>query len=197
MSTKELSGKDFLLALLYSSGKDSQENEPVFGRTKLTKMVYLFDKEIKKNFFEDIDIKLPAFEPYNFGPFSKDLFDDLSFFLSIDFIRAKETLIPISNAEKAENNFGIDYDLLDDEWAEANFDESEQESVELAYSLSPQGEKYVIDHVWPLFSEPQKQNLKLFKKQINTISLDSLLRYVYNKYPDSATKSLIANKYLE
>jgi hypothetical protein len=47
MNKKKMSGKDFLLALLYCPGKDSAENEPVIGRTKLTKMVFLFEKELQ------------------------------------------------------------------------------------------------------------------------------------------------------
>jgi uncharacterized protein YwgA len=192
MNKKEVTAKDFLLALLYCPGRNDNINEPITGRTKLTKMVFLFEKEIKKPFFSDMEIALPSFDPYNFGPFSKELFDDLSFFLSIGFIRAEKTLIPISTAEKFEIEIGSD-----DDWINAVFDKPEQEPVELEYSLSQQGEKYVTDKVWPQFSDLQKQGLQQFKQQINTISLDSLLRYVYNKYPESAENSLIREKYVK
>jgi uncharacterized protein YwgA len=191
MSKKELSGKDFLLSLLYCPGKGNKENEPILGRTRLTKMVFLFEKEIKKEFFSDIDITLPNFESHNFGPFSKDLFDDLSFFVSIGFIRAEETSIPISNVEKKEIEMA-----LDDDWEDAGFEKAEQESVELKYSLSLQGLKYVAENIWGMLSDIQKENLTKFKQQINTISLDSLLRYVYNKYPNYTDKSIIADKYM-
>jgi uncharacterized protein YwgA len=192
MSKKELSGKDFLLSLLYCPGKGDKENEPILGRTRLTKMVFLFEKEIKREFFSDIDISLPKFDSYNFGPFSKELFDDLSFFVSIGFIHTEETSIPISNVEKKEIEMA-----LDDDWEDAGFEESEQESVELRYSLSQQGLKYVVENIWGMLSDIQKENLKKFKQQINTISLDSLLRYVYNKYPDYTDKSIIADRYID
>ncbi|HCC52823.1 MAG TPA: hypothetical protein DEQ30_12865 [Porphyromonadaceae bacterium] len=191
MKKKEISSKDFLLSLLYCSGRVDSENEPIIGRTKLTKMVFLFEKEIQQQFFSDIEIKLPDFSAYNFGPFSKELFDDLSFFLSIGFIHEKETLIPISAAEKQEVEIGFD-----DDWMDAGFDESEHENVEMEYTLSPQAVKYVKENIWSEYSDNQKQNLKKFKAQINAISLDVLLRYVYNRYPDYAKNSLIANKYL-
>jgi uncharacterized protein YwgA len=192
MNKKELSGKDFLLSLLYCPGRDNKENEPILGRTRLTKMVFLFEKEIKKEFFNDIDITLPNFDSYNFGPFSKELFDDLSFFVSIGFIRTEETSIPISNVEKKEIEMA-----LDDDWEDAGFEKAEQEFVELEYSLSPYGLKYVVENIWGILSDIQKENLKKFKQQINAISLDSLLRYVYNKYPNYTDKSIIADRYTD
>jgi hypothetical protein len=155
-------------------------------------MVFLFEKELQKEFFKDnVSINLPNFEPYYYGPFSKELFDDLNFFLSIGLINSEETLIPISSADKNENEI-----CFDDDWVNASFDESELEEVEMKYSLSSQGMKYINENVWTIFSENQKANIKKFKAQINTISLDTLLRYVYNKYPDSAKKSLLYEKYL-
>jgi uncharacterized protein YwgA len=192
MKKKEISSKDFLLSLLYSPGRYDLINEPIIGRTKLTKMVFLFDKELKKEFFnDDISIEIPDFEPYNYGPFSKELFDDLNFFLSIGLIYAEETLIPISSADKDEIENGFD-----DDWTNAKFDEEDFDDFEMKYSLSMQGKKYVDENVWSLYSDIQKETLKKFKAQINAISLDTLLRYVYNKYPDSAKKSLIYEKYL-
>ena len=99
MNKKEMSSKDLLLSFLYSPGVSEEYNEAITGRTKLTKMMFLFEKQIYKQFFKDsIDIDLPDFEPYYFGPFSKQLFEDLSFFESIGMIVSEETGI-ISMAE--------------------------------------------------------------------------------------------------
>ena len=193
MKKDQLSSKDLLLALLYSTGVNPKYNEPIVGRTKLTKMVYLFEKEIYKPFFKDIDITLPQFEPYHYGPFSKQLFEDLRFFISIGFIETEETLVPISSAEKYE--VSLDAESGDDCWDCASFDEVDG-NIELRYYLSDSGKKYVQENVWGIFSETQQSNLSNFKKKINSISLDSLLNYVYNKYPDDAVKSRIAEKYL-
>jgi hypothetical protein len=192
MNKKDISSKDLLLLLLYSPGKGEAKNEAIAGRTRLMKMVFLFVKEQKKEFFSNVEIELPLFDPYNFGPFSKELFDDLNFFLSIGLIKTSETLIPISTAERTEIEIG-----LDDEWADAVFGDNADETVEMEYSLSRQGEKYVEDKIWDKLSGPQKQKLQQFKRQINTISLDSLLGYVYNKYPESTENSLIKNRYLK
>ena len=97
MNKKDITSKDLLLCFLYSPGMDIITNEPIIGRTKLTKMMYLFEKEIFSSFFKDnVDIILPSFEPYYFGPFSRQLFEDLAFFQSIGMIEAEETNIPLS-----------------------------------------------------------------------------------------------------
>ena len=193
MKKKEMNGKDLLLAFLYSPGVSPQNNEPIVGRTKLTKMMFLCEKQIYPRFFEDtIQIELPVFEPYYFGPFSKQLFEDLSFFESIGMIESTMTNIPLSAADRVESAGVFDEE---DEWAEASFDDV-SEQYELSYALSQNGQKYVAEKVWPSFTQQQIDKLIAFKAQINKISLDSLLRYVYRQYPEEAKKSIIADRYL-
>ena len=157
-------------------------------------MMFLFEKQIYSKFFKDeIDITLPDFEPYYFGPFSRELFEDLAFFESIGMICTSPTNIPLSSADKAERSNVFDES---DFWSEATFEE-EAEEFELAYSLSPSGKNYVQEKVWELFSPSQKEKLRQFKGQINKISLDALLRYVYTTYPEETKKSKIADRYLE
>lgn len=192
MNKKEMSGKDLLLSFLYSPGQKEKINEPIVGRTKLTKMMYLFEKEIYPKFFKDeLVIALPDFKPYFFGPFSTQLFEDLSFFCSIGMVCAKETSIPLSSADKVESDEVFEAD----DWIEAAFDEEEE--FEMEYSLSQSGVKYVEEQVWTCFSDGQIEKLRAFKEQINKISLDTLLRYVYNKYPEDTKKSVIADKFLQ
>lgn len=194
MEKKKMNSKDLLLCFLYSSGQKDETNEPIVGRTKLTKMMFLFDKEIYNQFFKDeIEIKLPEFKPYFFGPFSNQLFDDLAFFESLGMIQTSETSIPISVADKVESEeaFG---EGNEGEWDQVSFDDTEV--YELEYFLDMNGVRYVEEKVWELMSAKQKEKLKAFKAQINKISLDALLRYVYNKYPEETTESIIADKYL-
>ncbi len=194
MNKKDITSKDLLLCFLYSPGMDIIANEPIIGRTKLTKMMYLFEKEIFSSFFKDnVDITLPSFEPYYFGPFSRQLFEDLAFFQSIGMIEAEETNIPLSFADRIESDNA--FDECDDIWDEACFEE-ERELFESSYRLSDGGKKYVENNIWGCFTKIQKDKLRAFKSQINKISLDSLLRYVYTKYPEDAKKSKIADKYL-
>lgn len=194
MKKRDMNGKDLLLAFLYSPGIGDDVNEPIVGRTKITKMVFLFEEEIYPLFFkESLEIELPEFEAYHFGPFSKQLFEDLAFFECIGMIVKSETNIPLSGADKieAEEAFEADY-----ERESSSFGEEESERYEMAYSLSKNGIKYVEEQVWPLFTKSQVEKLKAFKKQISRVSLDSLLKYVYEKYPEQTKNSKIAYKYL-
>lgn len=45
-------GKDLLLAFLYAEGKGRQCNEVICGRTRLEKMMFIFEKELSKDFFK-------------------------------------------------------------------------------------------------------------------------------------------------
>ena len=193
MKKNNLNSKDLLLSFLYSPGISSKPNEAIVGRTKLTKMMFLFEKEIYIQFFKDsLQIKLPDFSPYYFGPFSKQLFEDLAFFESIGMIETQETNIPLSDVDKIEN--ASVFDIESEESAGMSF-EDEKEKFELQYRLTECGETYIKNEVWDNYSKKQQEVLKMFKAQINRISLDSLLKYVYNKYPETTKNSIIINKY--
>ena len=85
MKKKELNGKDLLLTLLYLPGKTNQINEKIIGRTRITKMIFLFEKELYKNFDNIKEDNLPDFFAYDYGPFSKELLDDIRFFKMIGY----------------------------------------------------------------------------------------------------------------
>lgn len=194
MQKKEISGRDLLLSFLYSPGVEEKINEKIIGRTKIQKMMFLFEDQLYPTFFKDsLQISLPEFNPYYFGPFSKELYDYLSFFLSIGMIKTSETSIPLSKADSIENyefeNDGPDVSF------EIDCDNSDK--YEREYFLSEIGVHYVEENIWAKFSETQKMKLKEFKRKINQLSLDSLLSYVYNKYPDETINSIIAKKYLK
>ena len=54
--------KDFLLLLLYSDGVSKALNEPVVGRTRLTKMLFLFKQEILAKFRRGDEADIPFYE---------------------------------------------------------------------------------------------------------------------------------------
>src|SRR5205823_725958 len=99
------SRRDILLLLLCAPGRDGIPNEPISGRTRLVKMLFLFKKEVlpefrngtelsEKNFYE--------FFPWDFGPFSAQVYDDIAFFQLRGFIEtspATEESVPESVAE--------------------------------------------------------------------------------------------------
>lgn len=191
MSSLKLTGKDFLLLLLYSPGVGEVVNEPISGRTRIVKMVFLFQKEIYPKFKFDIDA-LIDFKPWNFGPWSEEIYENIEFFKSIGFIMTRTENINTSDLsseeaeefEKWEENFSLT-DYLTEEY-----------QLEV-FVLSPLGEQYIKDEgLFGSLSENQKLGLREFKKKFNGISLFSLLRYVYKKYPEMIKHSDIKGKIL-
>lgn len=187
-------GKDLLLAFLYAEGKGRQSNEAICGRTRLEKMMFIFEKELSKGFFKDEDVVLPEFIPYLYGPYSMEVLDDLNFFISIEFIKATETSIKMEN-ETSEIQNWVEMDN-DDLWDEVNGAET-TEQYEKSYMLTEKGENYTRETVWPQLTDNQKSVIIRLKKQINSMLLDDLLSYVYKKYPEYAKESLIKDKYLD
>ena len=80
----KITGADALLLMLYLDDQSS-----IDGAIRLTKMMFLFDNEIvpilNRNGLELEN--LPEFFAYNYGPFSKDVYEQLDLFSSIKFIR--------------------------------------------------------------------------------------------------------------
>lgn len=194
MKNNKLSSRDILLVLLYLPGKSGEINEPIEGRTRLTKMMFIFKKEISKKLNKLDQDSLPEFFAYDYGPFSKDLFDDLRFFESIDFIKENEN----DDSTVAEAEMGeYMYDINNQRGFEENVDVLNVEPPSaVSFSLTEKGEKYVEDELIALLEEEQKEFLSQFKKKINVLSLDAILEYVYKKYPKFATKSKIKDNYL-
>lgn len=196
MSRLTLSGKKILLLLLYSPGENSNINEPVAGRTRLIKMMFLFDKEIKKDFAKDRDlefIKMPEFFPWHYGPFSKDVFDYLEFFINNGYISSTPLDTERSESEESEYRNWMDDYLFDDERDLLSNIRNEEH-----FSLTGVGIDFVKQRLdWEELSENQKMILREFKKGINAASLQAILRYTYLKYPDYTGKSKIKDGVLE
>ena len=189
MATKKLTGADYLLLLLYLNNK-----QPILGAVRLTKMMFIFEKEIvpilksKGNVIE----KLPEFIPYNFGPFSRDVYEQIELFQGIKFIN-------ILNI-----NANEDMSEVDDYEESLYINEMHNDGYSLntdgkyyKYTLLTTGEKYVCSEILPWVSEEHQALLSTFKEKITSLSPKQILRYVYTKYPDYAEKSLIKDEVLK
>ena len=64
----------------------SNENNPIIGRTRFQKLLFLAQKQYRKKWY--------FFVPYNYGPYSPELQKDVEFLIDHDLI--KETFEPIS-----------------------------------------------------------------------------------------------------
>lgn len=85
-------------------------------------MMFLFENEINKQLVEKVpEEKLSKFMAYNFCPWSKDLYEQLNFFESLEFIEKKvEVIEEMGNFDNFSYKGDIDYDLINDKDLEEN-----------------------------------------------------------------------------
>ncbi len=189
MAKQKLNGADYLLLLLYLNDK-----QPILGAIRLTKMMFLFEKEIapilKK---EGLDSEnLPNFFAYNFGPFSKDVYEQVELFKGIKFIQvtninANEEMAEVDDLEEA---------LYIDEMKNHGY-ALNSDGKYYKYQILSTGERYVVEKIKQNITEKQEEILSAFKRKITSLSPKQILKYVYTKYPDYAENSLIKKEVLD
>ena len=138
MNITNIKARDLLLLLLYIRGVKSNVNESISGRTRLLKMLVVFEEELFDDFKKDNNIlkreDLPEFFAWNYGPMSTEVLGDLEFFLKIKFIEAKK--VNSLSTEEIEEISAIADDIL--------LDYDEEEYTDHAYFISSIGKKYVV-----------------------------------------------------
>lgn len=183
-----LDRQDLLLLLLYAPCSPGGVPVGIEGRTRLAKITYLFNKEaFEAAGFADVlpQRELPEFRPWRFGPFSKELSQDVSFFTGIGFVDAHVSGDQPRATRSFERAFGIDEAPHDEEPTLDRFEVEE-------FALTEVGIGYVEDEgLWDRLSEEQQEALIDLKRRFTSISLRGVLKYVYAKYPESITKSEI------
>lgn len=90
------------LALMYANDK-----EPIEGRTRLQKMVFLMQQRLEERGDEPLKSHEYEFFAYDYGPFSKQLYDDLDTLMDQEFIEGEEE-------ELSSGNVKYDYHLKSD-----------------------------------------------------------------------------------
>lgn len=173
------SAVDLMVLLLYAN-----EGKDIRGITKLEKLIYLLLKEGSFEDYSDI-IKEYTYKPYDFGPYSEGVYDNIEALKSMNLLEVRE--------EKFENF----KEVVDGMIYKYNEDEEylpKQKTVEI-YKLNDRGKK-VAEHLEKTLTSNEKRNIEGIKDRYNEMSLKELLQYVYTKYPDSTVKSKIVNKIL-
>jgi hypothetical protein len=183
--------RDILLILLYSPGQTDQINEPIVGRTRLLKMMFLFREEVLEHFRKGTEVNeqnFYEFFPWDFGPFSSQVYDDLTFFILRGFVesdQSEEEALPESAAEW-------------DEWlSESGAKDTESQGTyeEESFRLTKKGLDFTKS-LYDTLAVAQKQLLVEFKKRLAPVPLRAILQYVYKTYPDTTEKSKIKGEIL-
>ena len=143
------------LALMYAN-----DGEPIEGRTRLQKMVFLMQKELEQRGQSGAVETEYDFIPYDYGPFSKELYDDLDAMIDQEFVDDTEEPLRSGKVKYIYEIEGDGEDLVD----------SEAETWEDA------------DAIMQLAQE--------IKEDYNDMLLSELIEYVYSEYPDYAERSV-------
>ena len=166
-----LHASDLILLLLDSSADPSREGR-LNGVTRLEKLLFLLDRETAA-----LNLVADPFEwrPYNFGPYSKDVYE------AVELLREAELL----TEERRLRGETLD------EMEEASVTMTDVEGVERCFILTPHGRA-----VARLLARREPEVAELVEQvghQYGLMPLDQLIRYVYERYPEFAEKSLIKN----
>ena len=192
MSKAKLSSSDYLLLLL-----DLDDRKPIVGAIRLMKMMFLFDKEISPLITKkgvEVDV-MPQFIAYDFGPFSKDIYEQIEFFTNLEFISTKKVNATDTTDELDdwETLYGEDvFDVvLKDGYRRLNIDYKS-----ICYEITDRGHKFVTSKILNEIPSDVSELLLNFKKKINSITTRQLLYYVYSRYEKYTTESKIKDKVL-
>jgi hypothetical protein len=187
MPAKINNRRDILLLMLFSPGVGDAINEPIVGRTRLVKMMFLFKREALEQFRRGTEIteeNFYQFFAWNFGPFSIQVYDDLTFFTLRGFIESSSTQDEEALPESVE------------EWekwlTEVGASESNDVNVyeEEELKLTDAGVRFTRS-LYDVLTGSQKRTLKEFKARLSRAPLRAILKYVYKTYPELTEKSKI------
>jgi len=179
--------KDLIMWLLYLRGPKGRKNEPIRGRTRIIKMLFIFREELWSAFKKDKQVSnnaIPEFVAHHFGPYSQQIFEDLDFLIEFGFVQKRSLDTPSNSNESFWD------DLADVE--EDNLTRSEL----MEYALTPIGIEFIESGEAGSLSENQKKIIEEFKNRCLSISLKDLVRYVYQKYPKYTKNSKIKDDVL-
>jgi hypothetical protein len=189
---REFGSKDLLIMLLYVPGRNGMIGESIIGRTRLMKMVFLFERELYRKFRFDKVIRkedMPEFDPYDYGPFSKTVYGDLDFLINLGYVIA-ETETDKKEIDDEAEAFGHWSGLV----ATDEGGNTPDSYVPQRFTLTNLGRGFAKDRLRDRLSDNQYEALCSFKAACTKATLIQILAYVYNKYQDMTARSKILDK---
>lgn len=165
---QKLSNDFILLLMLYADNKSI-----IIGKTRLQKMIFLYEKECHKSINQHREPNLFDFDffPHHYGPFSKELYKHLKNLKTFG-------MITIENESHTEDE---------------NFIEKETQ-----YCIAQEGIATIHEEIFQTqrINKIEMEILDSFKKEYNGMNLNELIKLVYEKYPEYTNNSKIKDKVL-
>lgn len=132
------------LALMYAG-----DGEPIEGRTRLQKLVFLMQKRLEEGGEDPFQSDDYEFIPYDYGPFSKELYDDLDQTIARDMVDGREE-------EIGDDKVKYDYEIQDsgEQWVENQLSKDDaQRILALAEEIKDKyGDVYLSDLIDDVYS---------------------------------------------
>jgi hypothetical protein len=168
--------KDFVLLLLAARGA-KEEAEPVVGVTRLQKYLFLLQSEAKWD--KRFAIREPYdFRAYDYGPFDAQLYDDLEFLENAQLIARHEAGPEPAADDEESRQQAYEWGTVSPEvvpW--------EDDDRIYRYELTDQGRRFVSRYQ---VNADDWATLTRLKGEWNDRPLQTLLRWLYRKYPGMA-----------
>lgn len=166
------SSTDLMLALLYAPGSAMAECEDVPDTTTLVKLLYLL---VSEGGFGRLAGDL-RFEARDFGPWSADVFDAVEALKGMGLVSAER--MRASSLDE----------VADDMERDADEDPGRRtERQKTTYYLTRRG-KRVARNLYEGATRSERERIEFIKRRFNKVSLDILLQYVRQRYPDRAAE---------
>lgn len=173
----QLDREDIILLILEANERLLRKNS-LNGITRLEKLLFLLERESS---FEGIGTFF-AFEPHNFGPFSKEVYEAVEFLQGCELIDISERSFPSPYARADEDRLT----------AEISDEESESTVTEMRFSLTNDGRKVakIMRDSVARKRPSDVEDVDALVRKYGTRPLNHLIRYVYHQYPDMTSKSV-------
>jgi uncharacterized protein YwgA len=169
---------DDAVVLLLGAGVADGRTARIRGITRLEKLIFLLERETRSKSWLTEDAQ---FEPYNFGPFSRKVYDAVETLAAADIIT--------DSAQFARD----DMDTWEAREVIGESPEGGNPYTSRDFALTDRGWKY-FNALRNELKERDYDELVQFKAQFGVLPLRQLIRYVYSKYQNFTTKSLIRDQ---
>jgi hypothetical protein len=170
---------DAIVLLLGAPSKSPRMRDRLEGITRLEKLIFLLERESRAARWLS---ERGDFVPHNFGPFSKKVYQEIDTLVAAGLV--EDSAVPASNQDDAWESTHVIGEKPADPYATRNF------------TLTADGRRYYSALLGELPREAE-DTLSEFKGRFGSIPLRQLIRYVYERYPEQTTRSIIRDDVLQ